>query len=113
VAGVISLLSGPQSSAENWIEYLRRLNEEPSRFNTDLDPIRPAGGPFNFSFTNEPLVDVFLPESLVPGQPGVRYMGGKPYVQATRSQAKAWLARSPIAALNEALARELLKDKAA
>jgi hypothetical protein len=114
VAGVILLLSGPQSSADNWIEYARRCAEEPwRRGNVDTDDIRARGGEFNWSFSSEQLFDLYLPEQLVPGQAGARFMEGRPYIQLTRAQAKAWLSRPAIAALNEALARELLKDKAA
>jgi len=34
------------------------------------------------------------------------YGEGRPYVQATRSQAKAWLSRPAVGALNEALQRK-------
>jgi hypothetical protein len=112
VAGaVVTVGIRKNSSADNWLEYMRRQVEEPWRFrgNTDFDDARPAGPAFNWSMTNasEPLFNVVLPESLVPGQAGVRYAEGKPYIQATRREAKSWLKRPAVAALNETLAAEL------
>jgi len=110
VAGCLVALSQEVTGAEAFIEHYRRMVEEPwrfARFNSDHDPVRPTGDPFDYSFNAEPLHDVFLPAPLSPGWAGVRYSEGKPYVQATRSEARAWLSRPAVAALNAELCRKL------
>ena len=50
IAGALVMLQEPASSAENWIEFYRRLNERPDRFNSDMDDVRPSGPEFGFTF---------------------------------------------------------------
>jgi hypothetical protein len=97
-----------KSGPESWAEFLER-GDWPRA--TDRDDLRTPGGEFGWHLVNELLVDVYLPEALVAGQAGVRYTEGRPYIQLTRSEAAAWLSRPPIAALNEALQRELDEGK--
>jgi hypothetical protein len=104
---VISLLSQSMTSADHWLEYMRRRCEAegvtlPS--GTDTDLVRVPGG---WNFSSEPLHNIYLPVSLVPGTPGVRFHGGQAYIQVTRSEAKQYLSRPAIAELNRELAQQL------
>jgi len=100
----------PITGAEAFLEVMRRQVEEPNRYNTDMDPIRPAGDPFNFSFSTEPLHDVFIPRVLAAGLRGVRYLEGRPYIQVTRNEAKEHLRHPAWLALNIDLAKTLGKE---
>jgi hypothetical protein len=61
VSGCLVALAAPLTGAESTLEYYRRLLEEPNRFNSDLDGIRPSGPEFGFSFTRAPLIKIVLP----------------------------------------------------
>jgi hypothetical protein len=86
---------------------MRREVEEPNRRSTDFDDVMASGPQFNWSMTGEPLLDVFLPQVLAEGMHGVRYLGGQPYIQVTSSEAKDWLRRPAVAALNQTLLSKL------
>jgi hypothetical protein len=111
VCGCLVALASPVTGAEAIIEHYRRMVEEPGRFrgNTDFDDFRTAGPEFNWQMSSEPLRNVYLPPTLAAGVPDVRFMEGKPYRLCTRSEAKSYLSRPAIAALNPDLCRELEK----
>jgi hypothetical protein len=97
-----------KSGQESWAEFLER-GDWRNRVGTDFDPIMAPGPEFNFGFSDQPLHSILLPETLVHGTAGVRFMEGKPYIQVTRSEAKNYLSQLAIAALNPDLVRELRK----
>jgi hypothetical protein len=99
-----------RTGSESWDEYLDDWSKRrPAAGVADTDPVRASGPPFGWNLrnANEPLHKVWWPETLVPGTPDIRYSENKPYKPCTRSEAKYYLSRPAIAALNEALAREL------
>ncbi|WP_265575665.1 MULTISPECIES: hypothetical protein [unclassified Bradyrhizobium] len=51
VSAVIALLATPLSGAEGWLEFYRRLAEEPNRLNTDYDDIQAPN--YGWSFDQE------------------------------------------------------------
>jgi hypothetical protein len=103
----------PLSGAEGWCRLYEawsrgeRYGGGISRANTDFDPIRPAGDPFNFSFSTEPLVNVFVPPVLASGMRGTRFLEGQAYLQLTQSEAKEQLRHPAWLALNIELAKTL------
>jgi hypothetical protein len=114
VSAVIAMLGTELRGADAWCALIEcwgrgeRWGGGVLESQTDRDDVRPPAHGYDFS--TEPLHNVILPELLVPGTHGVRYMGGQPYIQVTRADAKAWLERPAVAALNEDLARELLGE---
>jgi hypothetical protein len=118
IAGCVWLLSGPQSSAENWIEYLRRVNEAAglsfSRAGVDMDPFRPSGPAFGWNMNTEPLIHVVVPEPIARENRmrGLRRIGDQTIAEMTRGEAAGWLRNSVWRSLNEALAKELLGETA-
>jgi hypothetical protein len=116
ISAIVAMLSGAQSSGDNWCEYYRRLNEQAglsfSRMNTDFDGIRAAGDQFGWNLRNdsEPLFLVWWPDPLVRGESDISYQEGRPCKRCTRREAQSYLRHPPIAALNPELA-ELLEDK--
>jgi hypothetical protein len=111
IAGAVVGVAVAQGGAAGWLEYLRRecvkAGVSFSRASVDMDDIRAAGPDFNWSMSSEPLHNVFVPAPLVPGTPGIRYLEGRPYIQATRSQAKAYLQHPAYRELNGELAKVL------
>jgi hypothetical protein len=98
-AGVIWLLSGPQSSAENWIEFYRRLNV---LYGTDEIPKPVYGYGFGPPAPPKPdLIKMFAPPGIaVDGYIPVggtrhpyRYDSGRPYVSVSREHARQLLER--------------------
>jgi len=115
-AGVIAqFAAGKPSSADNWLEFYRRLNEQAF----DTDSIRPAGPAFGFSF-NEPFVKIELPPGPISedgfvltrgGRVGANRIGDRLIVDVRRDEAiallkggKAWRDA------NADLARDLLGE---
>jgi hypothetical protein len=122
VAGVVALLAAPLSGADSWIEFYRRLAEEPSRYNSDLDDIRAAGPAFGFSFSAEPLVAVVVPEPIASegivyvrtGRIGTRRIGTQVIADMSRADAADLLKRNKVwRDLNAELARNILGEKTA
>jgi hypothetical protein len=123
IAGALVMLAEPASSAENWIEYYRRLAEDPSRLNTDVDDVRTAGPEFGFRFSSDPLVSVVVPEAIGAGgvvytPKGVRYGIRRSGTQFTadmrRSDAADLLkASAPWRDLNPDLMREMVRETGA
>ena len=88
----------PKSSADGWIEYLRRQLD---RGATDYDDIRAPGAPhFGFEFgstqTPEPLIKLFVPTAIAAGSNTVpvdgahytyRFDGGRAYIEVRRDHA--------------------------
>ena len=67
IAGALVMTATPPSSADNWIEYYRRLSV---RAGIDMDGIRASGPDFGFNFGDkppEPLTKLFVPAAIVNG----------------------------------------------
>jgi hypothetical protein len=117
VAGLLVALSTELRGAAAWIEFYRRMVEEPhhfARFNTDRDDIRAPGPDLGaYSFTSEPLINVVVPEPIASTESGMlgrsfRRKGHNVIVEMTRSEARERLVRpGPWRTCNEALAQEL------
>jgi hypothetical protein len=126
IAGCVWLLSGPQSSADGWIEYLRR---ELARGDTDVDGIRTAAGPapdWSYRFASKPapqpekLITIEVPQ-LIASSGGMvvvrgtnyvpRFRERKAFIEMKRADAL-WLltASEPWRTLNEVVSKELLKE---
>ena len=108
VAGCIWLLSQPMTSADGWIEFMRREVEEPRFGTTDTDPIKPPS--YGWNMANDPIVQVVLPEPIASenSMRNTRRIGNQVFAEMTRHEASEWLRRSkPWRLCNEELAREL------
>jgi hypothetical protein len=121
IAGAVVGTAIQLNHAENWIEYYRRLNEEPNRFTCDLDDIRASGPAFGFSFSSGPLVKLVLPPgpiaaagSLYTNRAGLiiaRRIGDQTIAEVSREDAVDLL-KGNVAwrNANEDLSRELLGE---
>jgi hypothetical protein len=111
IAGAVIGAAISQGGAEGWIAYYKNLSEQAglgfSRNGVDMDDFRAAGPQFGWNLSSEPLHRVFLPPALVRGTPDVRWIENRPYVPATRNEAKEHLRHPAWRALNIELAREL------
>jgi hypothetical protein len=113
VSAIVAMLSGAQSSGDNWCEYYRRLNEQAglsfNRMNVDLDGARAPGPEFGWNLRNdsETLYRLWWPEPLVRGTPDIRFEENRPCKSCTRREAQRYLSQPAIRQLNEALAAEL------
>jgi hypothetical protein len=120
VSAVIAMLATPLSGAEGWMALIdvwgrgERWGGGP--LDADVDDIRPAGEPFNWSMTSAPLLDVIVPSELVTegriGAYTMRRIGDKAVVSMTCAEAAEWL-RNPVwRQLNPELAKKLLGESA-
>jgi hypothetical protein len=122
IAGALVMLAEPASSAENWIEVYRRMAEEPNRFNTDVDGIRPSGPEFGFTFDvrPEPLITIEVPPIIAAENRPIniqgtsymaRYREGRSFIETTREHAVKLLKGSqPWRELNAQVAANLISS---
>jgi hypothetical protein len=98
-----------RTGSESWDEYLDDWSKRRHAAVADMDDIRAPGGEFNWSLTkaSEPLHKVWWPPTLVAGSSDIRFEGDQPYKPCTKKEARYYLGQPAIAALNEALQREL------
>jgi hypothetical protein len=113
-AAALSLVASalaPKSSADNWLEFMRRQIEDP-RYRSDLDPIHPSGPPIGWQSSDEPLVAVVVPTilakggSLISGQ-SPRWCGGVAIVDVKPQEAKQLLDNPAWRSLNRRVAAQL------
>ena len=108
----------PSSSADNWIEVLRRMI---ARGTTDVDDIRVSGPDFGFEFGSsnapEPLIRLIVPRPIENGGGhgvpvgdrlyGLRFAEGRAYIEAPRADAIQLLQQECWRVENPDVARDL------
>lgn len=119
IAGALVMAATPVSSADGWLEYMRR---EAIRAGLEADDIRASGPQFGFEIgpakQPEPLFRVWMPKPVENGggragiivdgvRHGPRYEGDRAYVEIPRDHAVRLLSSELWAADNPILAKEL------
>ena len=117
------MLAAPLTGPASTLEYYRRLLEEPSHYNTDMDSVRAAGAEFGFAFSSEPLIAVIIPEPIASAGVvygprtgltyGTRRIGTQIIAEMRRDDAAVLLKNPVWRGLNENLARDLLGETSA
>jgi len=118
VSGCLVALSSPLEGPESFLEYMRRMVEEPNKYNVDVDDIRAAGPQFGFRIGPPQWISLQVPPPIDAGgsltfdgqQFGFRFREGKTFVEVDRDHAVQLLRGAPAwRQLNPAIAAELIE----